>query len=227
MTFTCSRRSFAAMALAAGLVLPMSASAAGPGPNRGHPTPTPGGSHSQRPSISRHQVSGLLAPPLSTTVPTSLTVLAGHAAIIVTVPATTTVVRGYGGRASLDEFAPGDRIMAQGVFLTSTTFKARRITDLSVKAHSRVVGNVLSVVDLPHSFTLGRGSQYSKPMTVTLTDSTLIVSGTIPVSPSVLQKGMHVLALGGYNRTQSKMLASRVRVLSARGARNAHRRRGT
>jgi hypothetical protein len=162
-------------------------------------------------------------------VPTSLTVLAGHTAIAITVPATTTVVRGYGGPSSLDEFALGDRVIAQGSFKpgSTTSFIARRITDWSVQAHSRVVGNVLSVVGLPDSFTLRRGSQYSQPMTVTLTSSTLIVSGTITVTASALQPGMHVLALGVYNRTQSTMRASRVRVLSARSARNAHRGRGT
>jgi hypothetical protein len=151
--------------------------------------------------------------------PTTLTVLAGHTAITVSVPSTTTVVRGYGGRASLDEFAVGDRIRTQGSFLTSTTFKARRIMDLSVKARSRVVGNVLSVAGLPDSFTLRRGSQYSKPMTVTLTTPTtsaLIVSGTVTVKADALKSSMRVLVLGTYNRTHSTILASRVRVLSAR-----------
>jgi hypothetical protein len=94
--------------------------------------------------------------------------------------------------------------------------------DLSVKARSRVVGNVLSVAT--DSFTLRRGSQYSKPMTVTLTTSTLIVSGTVNVQADALQAGMRVLAMGTYNRTQSSMRASRVRVLSARSTRSAHRR---
>ena len=236
MTFACSRRSLAALVLAASLVLPVSASAASPrpspGPGGGHHTPTAGSR--QRPSISRHQVSGILTGITGsngTTVPTlpaALTVKAGSTAIIVTVPATTTVVRGYGGPSSLDEFAEGDRIVAQGAFQTSTAFIARRIMDLSVQARSRVVGNILSVqTGQTNSLTLQaarRGNQSSQPMTVTLTSSTLLVSGTVTVTVSALQPGMRVLAMGTYNRTQSTMRASRVRVLSARSARSAHRR---
>jgi hypothetical protein len=239
MTFACSRRSLVAMALAAGLVLPVAASAAGPGGNSdGHQTPT-AGSH-QRPSTSRptsrHQVSGILTGMTGmngTTVPTmpaALTVQAGSTPIIVTVPATTTVVRGYGGHASLDEFAPNDRISAQGSFQpgSTTTFNARWIKDWSVQAHSRVVGNVLSLQSNGLTLQVARrGSQRSQPMTVNLTSSTLLVSGTVTVTVSALQPGMRVLAMGGYNRTQSTMRASRVRVLSARSARNARRRQGT
>ena len=91
MTFACSRRSFAAMALAAGLVLPVAASAAGP-----RPSPSPGGGHhgstsggSQRPSTSRHQVSGILKGMPGTTMPTALTVLQADGTMInVIVPTT-------------------------------------------------------------------------------------------------------------------------------------------
>ena len=229
MTFTCSLRSLAATALAASLVLPMAASAAGPGPGRGHPTPTPGSTPtpggSRHPSISRHQVSGILKEMTGTTVPAALTVQARSTTVIVTVPATTTVVRSYGGRASLDEFASGDRISAQGSFATgsTTTFIARRIQDWSVQARSRVVGSILSV-DLPNSLTLqvARGGsphsryQRSQPVTVTLTSSTLIVSGSVTMAVGDLHQGMRVLAMGVYNRTQSTLRATRVRILSAR-----------
>src|SRR5947209_13817788 len=189
MTFACSRRSFAAMALAAGLVLPMAASAAGP-----RPSPSPGGGHhgstsggSQRPSVSRHQVSGILtgmtgaAGTTVPTVPAALTVQAGSTSIIVTVPATTTVMRGYGGHSSLDEFAAGDRIIAQGSFQpgSTTTFNARWIKDWSVQAHSRVVGNVLSLQSNGLTLQVARrGSQRSQKVYVTLTSTTLVVSGT-------------------------------------------------
>jgi hypothetical protein len=237
MTFTCSRRSLAATALAAGLVLPVSASAAGPGAGRGHPTPTPGstptaGKH-QRPSISRRQVSGILKGWTSTTMPTELTVLQADGTMItVIVPTTTKIVRGYGGHSSLDEFAVDDRITAQGSFQTSSppTFKARWIKDWSIKARSRVVGNIGSVQGLPNSFTLqvARGGsqhspyQRSQQVTVSLTSSTLkIVSGTATVSVDALRQGMRVLVMGVYNRTQSTpsplstLRASRVRILSA------------
>ena len=227
MTFTRSLRSLAVTALAAGLVLPVAASAAGPGGNSGgHHTPTAGGS--QRPSSSRHQVSGLLTGMTGTTVPAALTLGAGSTAIVVTVPATTTVVRGYGGHSSLDELAVGDRIIAQGSFQkgSTTAFNARWIKDWSIqRAYTRVVGSVLSVQSPPNSLTLqvARGGsqhrpyQRSQPMTVNLTSSTLkIVSGTATVSVDALRKDMRVLVLGVYNRTQSTLRAARVRVLSDR-----------
>ena len=231
MTFACSRRSLAATALAASLVLPVSASAAGNGPSSRHPTPTPGSTRtpgsSQRPSTSRHQVSGILTVLPGPAAPTTLTVLAGHTAITVSVPSTTTVVRGYGGRASLDEFAQDDRLTAQGSFKpgSKTIFNARWIKDWSVQAHSRVVGSVDTVqLGPPNSLTLQvarRSSQHgpyqrSQPMTVTLTSRTLIVSGSITMAVGDLHQGMRVLAMGVYNRTQSTLRAARVRVLSDR-----------
>ena len=233
MTFACSRRSLAAMALAASLVLPVSASAAGPGPNRGHPTPTPGGTptagstptagNHQRPSTSRHQVSGILKGMKGTTMPTELTVLQADGTMItVIVPTTTKVVRGYGGHSSLDEFAGDDRLSAQGSFVpgSTKTFKARWIKDWSIqRAYTRVVGSVHSVQSPPNSLTLQvarGGRQHGQWMTVNLTSSTLkIVSGTATVSVDALRQGMRVLVLGVYNRTQSTLSATRVRILSA------------
>jgi hypothetical protein len=208
------------MALAAGLVLPVAAFAVGPGPG-GHRTPTAGGN--QHPGSSRHQVSGTLTWMSGTTVPASLTVQAGSTPIIVTVPATT-VVRGYGDPASLDEFAVNDRIITQGSFQkgSTTTFNARWIRDWSLRAHSRVVGSVLSMQsngltlqvarrDSKHSSYLRNQNVY-----VTLTASTVIMSSTVSVPVGALQAGERVLALGVYNRTQSTLTASRVRILSAR-----------
>jgi hypothetical protein len=165
---------------------------------------------------------GLAAP----AAPAALTLKAGSTTIIVTVPATATVVRGSGGPSSLDEFAPRDRIVAKGVFQTNTTFLARRITDVSVQAHGRVDGTIVTPPQQgstqqgsAYSLTLRRGNQHnsrSQLVTVNLTSSTPIVSGTITVTVGALQTGTHVLALGTYNRTQSTLRASRVRVLNAR-----------
>jgi hypothetical protein len=224
MTFACSRRSLAATALAASLVLPVSASAAGPGPHR-TPTPTPGSTPTpglpQRPS---HQVSGLLKGWTNTTKPTELTVKAGDALITVNVSTTTKIVRGYGAQSSLDEFAQDDRLTAQGSFKpgSKTIFNARWIKDWSVQAHSRVVGSVLDCcvqTGSTKSLTLQvarRGNRYSQKVTVTLSLSTPVVSGTVTLTADALKKDMRVLAMGVYNRTQSTLRASRVRILSAR-----------
>jgi hypothetical protein len=164
--------------------------------------------------------------PNGPTVPAALTVQAGSTEIIVTVPVTATVLRSYGGRSSLDEFAKGDRISAQGSFQTSTTFTARWIKDWSIqRAYSRVVGSVYNIQGLPNNFTLqvARGGsqrspyQRSQQVTVNLTSPTLkIVSGTSTVSVDALRQGMRVLVMGVYNRTQSTLSATRVRILSAR-----------
>jgi hypothetical protein len=172
--------------------------------------------------------------PTGPTVPATLKVQAGDTPITVIVATTTKIVGGYGGRSSLDEFAPKDRISAQGSFETSkpgsTTriFNARWIKDWTIqRAYTRVVGRVLSVSKSspPNSLTLqvARGGSRHSPyqpnqqVAVDLTSATLkIVWGSVPVKVDALHQDMRIVVMGVY-RTQSTLRATRVRILGTPG----------
>ena len=236
MTITRSLRPLAAAALAAGLVLPAAASAAG------HPSGKHDGKHdgvrhtSSYSGHQRHTVDGVLQTMSSTTVPATLTVqTASGTTVTVTVPATTTFVRRYNGRSSLDEATAGDRITADGGFEkgSTTTFDARRIKDRSIqRAYTRVVGSVAAVQNGVVTLHVARGRSEHSPywhgeaVWVTLSSSTIVMAGSSTVTVDAVQPGVRVLVMGVYDRASRALSAGRVRILNwhrQNHGRGAHR----
>jgi hypothetical protein len=231
MTITRSLRRLAAAALAAGLVLPAAASASGQ-PSGKHDGKHDGVRHaSSHSGHQRHTVDGVLQTMSGTTVPATLTVqTASGTTVTVTVSATTKLVRGHGGRSNLGELAQGDRITADGSFETgsTTTFDARRIKNRSI-AYSRVVGSVAGVWSGGVTLRVARrGSQHSpyqrsQEVSVTLTSSTKVISGSVTLTAGTVQwtqvPPLHVQVTGLYDSANHTLLANRVRIL---GAQRAH-----
>jgi hypothetical protein len=241
MTFACSRRSLAAVALAASLVFPVAASAAGPGgPGGGHHTPTPGGHHGSTSgghgnSSRAHKVDGTFQGMIGTTVPPALSVASGTTTITVTASARTQLRRSHGGHCSLSELTPGDHIAAEGSFAkgSSTAFIARRITDLSI-AYTKVVGNVGGVWNggvtlLPAR----RGSRHSpywrgEVVNVILSSSTKVMSGSLILTESAVNwtqtPPLHVQVSGLYdtaNHALPTLRADAVRIVGTPGQSHA------
>jgi hypothetical protein len=240
MTFACSRRSFAAVALTAGLVFPVAASAAGSGPggNKGGHHGSSSGGHGN--SSRAHKVDGTFQGMSGTTVPPTLMVLSGKTTINVTVSARTRLTRSHGGRCSLSELTPGDHIAADGSFKkgSSTAFDARRITDLSI-AYTNVAGSVGGV--WTGGVTLlpaGRGSPHSpywrgEVVNVSLSPSTKVLSGSVTLTESAVNwtqtPPLHVRVSGLYdtanhdsaNHVLPTLRADAVRILGTPGQRHA------
>jgi hypothetical protein len=218
MAITRSLRSFAAAALAAGLVLPAAASAA----NR--PAVAGGNvSHASPPrAYQRHKVDGVLQTSSGTAAPATLIVQTGSTTTTVTVAATTKVVRRYNGLSSLDELTAGDRITAWGSFDkgSPTTFDAQRLKDWSIqRAYTRVVGSVATVQNGLVTLHVARGRSVHSPywhgedVWVTLPPSAIVTSGSVTVTVDAVQPGVRVLVLGLYDRTSHTLRAYRVRIL--------------
>jgi hypothetical protein len=224
MTITRSLRPLAAVALAAGLVLPAAASAAGHPDNAGkHAGKHDGVRHaSSHGGHQRHTVDGVLET-MSGTTPATLTVqTASGTTVTVTVPATTKFVRRYNGHSSLDELTAGDRITADGSFErgSTTTFDARRIKDWSIqRAYTRVVGSVATVQNGVVTLRVARGRSERSPywhgegVWVTLSSSTIVMSGSVTVTVDAVQPGVRVLVMGVYDRASRSLQAGRVRIL--------------
>ena len=160
--------------------------------------------------------------PVTTTVPATLTVQAGSTTVTVTVPATTKFVRRYNGRSSLDELTAGDRITAWGSFENGspTTFDAQRIKDWSIqRAYTRVVGSVATVQNGVVTLRVARGRSVHNPywhgedVRVTLSSSTIVMSGPVTVTVDAVQPGVRVLVMGLYDRASRSLRADRVRIL--------------
>ena len=226
MTITRSLRSFAAAALAAGLVLPAAASAAGRSSATGHGNVSHASSHR---SYQRHKVEGVLQTMSGTTTPATLTVhMASGTTITVTVSARTTLLRGHGGRSVLAELTVGDRLTADGSFATgrTTTFAARRLTDVSL-AYTHVVGSVAGVwsggVMLSPARRGGPHSPYGHGDVVsfTLSPSTKIISGSVTLAASAVTwtqtPALHVQVTGLYDSASYTLRADRVRILGTPG----------
>jgi hypothetical protein len=224
MAITRSLRPLAAAALAAGLVLPAAASASG------HPSDKHDGKHngvrhaSSSSGHQRHTVDGVLETMSGTTVPATLTVqTASGTMVTVTVPATTKLVRRYNGHSSLDELTAGDRITADGAFEkgSTTTFDARHIKDWSIQhAYTRVVGSVAAVQNGVVTLRVARGRSEHSPywhgegVWVTLSSSTIVMSGSGAATVNAVQPGVRVLVMGVYDRASRSLRAGRVRILS-------------
>jgi hypothetical protein len=136
-------------------------------------------------------------------------------------------MRGHGGRSSLRELTPGDHIAADGSFEkgSSTTFVARRITDLSI-AYTNVVGSVGGVWNggvtlLPAR----RGSRHSpywrgEVVNVSLSSSTKVISDSLTLTESAVNwtqsPPLHVQVSGLYdtaNHALPTLHADAVRIL--------------
>jgi hypothetical protein len=235
MTLTRSLRPLAAAALAAGLVLPAAASAAGqPGGAGRHDSVRhdDGVRHaSSHSGHQRHTVDGVLQTMSGTTAATLTVQTASGTTVTVTVPATTKFERRYNGRSSLDEVTAGDRITAYGAFErgSSTTFDARRIKDWSIqRAYTRVVGSVATVQNGVVTLRVARGRSGHSPywhgegVWVTLSPSTLVMSGSATVSVDAVQPGVRVLVLGLYDRASRSLRAGRVRILGGHRQNDDH-----
>jgi hypothetical protein len=225
MTITRSLRPLAAAALAAGLVLPAAASAAGHTGGGKHAGEHDGVRHASSYSgHQRHKVDGVVQTVSGTTAPTTLTVQAGSTTVTVTVAATTKYERRYNGPSSLDEFAAGDRITAWGSFDkgSPTTFDAQRIKDWSIqRAYTRVVGSVAAVQNNGLvTLRVARGRNVHSPywhgedVSVTLSPSTRVMSGSVTATVDAVQPGVRVLVMGLYDRVSRSLRADRVRILS-------------
>ena len=224
MAITRSLRPLAAAALAAGLVLPAAASASDhPGGAGKHGGKHDGVRHASSYSgHQRHTVDGVLQTMSGTTVPATLTVqTASGTTVTVTVPATTKLVRRYNGRSSLDELTAGDRITAYGAFErgSTTTFDARCIKDWSIqRAYTRVVGSVATVHNGVVTLRVARGRSEHSPywhgegVWVTLSSSTIVMSGSVTVTVDAVQPGVRVLVMGLYDRASRSLRAGRVRI---------------
>jgi hypothetical protein len=232
MAITRSLRPLAAAALAAGLVLPVAASASAYSGGAGkHDGKHDGVRHAS--SYNRHQrhkVDGVLA----TISGTTLTVhTASGTTVTVTVPATTRLERRYNGRSSLDELTEGDRITVYGSFEdgSTNTFDARRIKDRSI-AYSRIVGSVAGVWSGGVTLRVARrGSlhspyQRSQEVSVTLTSSTKVLSGSVTLTAGTAQwtqvPPLHVQVTGLYDSANHTLLANRVRILSGHRQNDDH-----
>jgi hypothetical protein len=229
MTITRSLRPLAAVAFAAGLVLPAAASAAGRSTGAGHGNVSHASSHSRN---QRHKVDGVLQTMSGTTTPATLMVqMASGTTITVTVSARTKLLRGHGGRSGLAQLTVGDRIIADGSFETgsTTTFDARRLKDVSL-AYSHVVGSVAGVwsggVTLSPARRGGSHSPYwrGEVVSVTLAPSTKIISGSVALAASAVNwtqtPALHVQVAGLYdtaNHALPTLRADRVRILGTPG----------
>jgi hypothetical protein len=167
-------------------------------------------------------VDGILRRLSGTTVPATLTVQAGRMTVSVTMPATTTIVRRYNGRSSLDELMAGDRIIAYGSFKngSTTTFDAQRIQDWSIqRAYTRVVGSVATVQNGVVTLRVARDrSEHSAywhgdDVWVTLPSSAIVMSGAVAVRVNAVHPGVRVVVLGLYDRASHSLRAGRVRIL--------------
>ena len=219
MTITRSLRPLAAVALAAGLVLPAAVSAAGhPGAGK-HDGEHDGVRHASSYSgHQRHKVDGVV----QTSGTATLIVQTGSTTTTVTVAATTKFGRRYNGPSSLDEFSAGDRITAWGSFEKSstTTFDAQRIKDWSIqRAYTRVVGSVATVQNGVVTLRVARGRSVHSPywhgddVRVTLSSSTIVMSGPVTGTLDAVQPGVRVLVMGVYDRASRSLRAGRVRIL--------------
>jgi hypothetical protein len=155
-------------------------------------------------------------------VPATLIVQTGNTTTTVTVAATTKFGRRYNGPSSLDEFSAGDRITAWGSFEKSstTTFDAQRIKDWSIqRAYTRVVGSVATVQNGVVTLRVARGRSVHSPywhgddVRVTLSSSTIVMSGSVTVTVDAVQPGVRVLIMGLYDRASRSLRADRVRIL--------------
>ena len=222
-------RLLAAAALLVALAAPAAVSAAGGnGHHNGRIWLGNGGHGRQRGAGSQvrpHLVSGIVTSIGGATAPTTLTVqTVGGLTINVTVPASTTVVRRYGGPSGLDEMVAGDRVSVWGSFEPgSSTFDAVRIKDWSIqRVDSRVVGLVQSAANNGAVVLVGRHEHgrrnpyyHGETVQVTFTASTVVMSGSMTVTVAAVQPGLRIVAMGTYDRIGHTLTATRVRILSA------------
>lgn len=233
MTFARPHRLLTAAALVAALALPAAAYADGGHGHHGLNQGWPGRHGHHRtgpgPEVRPHTITGTLTALSGATTPATLTVqTVGGLSIDVTVPATATVVRRYDGPSGLGKMTVGDRVSVWGSFESgSNTFDAVRLRDWTIqRADSQVIGTVDSVtttnttvvtIDVGHGH--GRRDPYhhGETVQVSISASTIVMSGTVAVSTTVIQPSMRIAAVGVYDRAGRVLDASRVRILHARG----------
>ncbi len=253
MTRSTPRRICTALTLTALLVLPGTAVAAGrgggmaEGGRRHHGPAYNTDARHHRPSYSTDQrrsgqrgrgqtqrpanLQGVVVALGGVSAPTTLTLRAGSAVTLtVTVGVSTTIVRRYDGRSSLDELSPGDYLQLWGRYETgsSTVFDARRVKDVSIqRAYTRVVGTISQVTSGGASLNVGRGLDKRTPyvhgdlVQLSYAPNALVVSGSITMTAAAVQPGAYVLALGVYDRHSHTLRADRIRILPARQRRRA------
>jgi hypothetical protein len=180
-------------------------------------------------------VTGTITAIGGTTAPTSFTLqTSNHGLITVTVAATTTVVRRFNGKSSLDELTPGDSLGVTGSFADAgmTTFAAATIKDFSIQeAATRAILQVSSAGfnTAASSFAgtvqqdpAGRSPlQVGSTVTVTVGASTKVLmpatppaTGWVTGAASNIQANQKVLVLGLYNRkSMSYIETTLVRIL--------------
>jgi hypothetical protein len=144
--------------------------------------------------------------------------------VVLTVPATATLVRRDNGRSGLDEVTVGDRITADGSFErgSTTMFDAQRLKDWSIqRAYTRVVGSVATVQNGVVTLRVARGRSehraywHGDDVWVTVPSSAIVASGSGAVTVNAVRPGMRVLVLGLYDRASRSLRAGRVCILSA------------
>lgn len=161
------------------------------------------------------QISGLLQPGFSTSVPSTLTLQTiGHGMVTVSLDVNTKLVRRYNGPSSLAEFSPNDRLNVTAKYEGVGSYSAVRIKDITIqRADTFMVGSITAISGSVITTTVLADDRYihtgkvkdpfhmGESVTLTLSPSTIITraNGT-PGAASDLQTGMKIAAVGVFNR---------------------------
>lgn len=176
------------------------------------------------------QISGLLQPGFSTSVPSTLTLqTVGHGMVTVSLDANTKLVRRYNGPSSLAEFSPNDRLNVVAKYNGPGSYSAIKIKDITIqRADTFMVGSITAITGTAVTATVLADDRYihkgkvkdpfhvGESVTLNLSPSTMITlaNGT-QGTMSNLQTNMKISAVGVFNRKgHSFTTVSRVHVLS-------------
>lgn len=175
------------------------------------------------------QISGLLQPGFSTSVPTTLTLqTANHGTVTISLDANAKLVRRYNGPSSLAEFSPNDRLNVVGKYQGGSSYTAVRIKDITIqRADTFMVGSITAINGSTITATVQADDRYihrgkvtdpfrvGQSVTLNLSPSTIVTlaNGTAGAATD-LQTGMTVSAVGVFNRKgHGFTTVSRVHVL--------------
>lgn len=142
------------------------------------------------------------------TLPATLTLQVEATAYTVNVTANTMVVRKFGGRSSLDEFAIGDTLRVWGT-LTGTTIDATKVKNYSIqRVGGTFQGTILSVDSAALTFVLD--TRKRDDQTVQVVSTTKIFQGNRAGDFADLAAGQSVKVIGVWRRGADQIRADRI-----------------
>ncbi len=214
--------------LALGTLGPANAHAASPA--RKH-KPASGATNPRNPTklpVAPGQVAldGALLSPFNSNATTFTIQTAKFGPVAATLATTATIVRRYGAKSALDEFAPGDNVEVTGVMSGSNAITAYAVKDYSIQmAYTRNVGVITAVssdfktvtVKVLKDSKFPGQNPFDEGATITLDVSPSMTvtldNGSTGVLQDYLMPGIKITTLGVYSRTTKTFIkVARIRI---------------